>query len=154
MCPTLDPSLNMQMNIHQFASGEGMIIVTNEKPAGTQGNRESLQSQRIWMLLPTITVTSIQFSSVAQSYLTFWDPMDCSMPGLPVHHQFPEFIQTQCPLSQWCHLTISSSVIPFSSCPQSFPASGSFLVNQFFALFLAKVLEHLSFQWIFRTDFL
>ena len=37
-----------------------------------------------------------------------------------------------CPLSQWCHPTISSSVIPFSSCPQSFPASGSFPINQFF----------------------
>ena len=38
-----------------------------------------------------------------------------------------------CPLSQWCHPTISSSVIPFSSCPQSFPASGSFPVSRFFA---------------------
>ena len=37
-----------------------------------------------------------------------------------------------CPLSQWCHPTISSSVIPFSSCPQSFPASGSFLMSQLF----------------------
>ena len=37
-----------------------------------------------------------------------------------------------CPLSQWCHPTISSSVIPFSSCPQSFPASGSFPMSQFF----------------------
>ena len=37
-----------------------------------------------------------------------------------------------CPLSQWCHPTISSSVIPFSSCPQSFPASGSFQMSQLF----------------------
>ena len=37
-----------------------------------------------------------------------------------------------CPLSQWCHPTISSSAIPFSSSPQSFPASGSFQINQFF----------------------
>ena len=37
-----------------------------------------------------------------------------------------------CPSSRWCHPTISSSVIPFSSCPQSFPASGSFQMNQFF----------------------
>ena len=37
-----------------------------------------------------------------------------------------------CSLSQWCHPTISSSVTPFSSCPQSFPASGTFPVNQFF----------------------
>ena len=38
-----------------------------------------------------------------------------------------------CPLSRWCHPTISSSVIPFSSCLQSFPASGSFLTSQLFA---------------------
>ena len=37
-----------------------------------------------------------------------------------------------CPLSQWCYLTISSSAVPFSSCPQSFPASGSFPVSQLF----------------------
>ena len=39
------------------------------------------------------TWSSVQFSSVAQSCLTFCDPMDCSMPGLPVHRQLPEFIQ-------------------------------------------------------------
>ena len=39
-----------------------------------------------------------------------------------------------CPLSQWCHPTISSSVIPYSSCPQSFPTSGSFQMSQLFAL--------------------
>ena len=38
-----------------------------------------------------------------------------------------------CPLSQWCHPTISSSIIPFSSCPQSFPASGSFWMSQLFS---------------------
>ena len=38
-----------------------------------------------------------------------------------------------CLLSRWCHPTISSSVVPFSSCPQSFPASGSFQMSQFFA---------------------
>ena len=38
-----------------------------------------------------------------------------------------------CPLSQWCHPTISSSVVPFSSCPQSFPGSGSFPMTQYFS---------------------
>ena len=63
----------------------------------------------------------VQFSSVAQSCLTLCDPMDCSMPSLPVHCKLPEFTQTprvftnSCPLSQWCHPTISSSVVPFSS---------------------------------------
>ena len=44
-----------------------------------------------------------------------------------------QFAQIHVPLSWWCHPTISSSVAPFSSCPQSFPASGSFSMNQLFA---------------------
>ena len=45
----------------------------------------------------------------------------------------PGVYSNLCPLSRWCHLTISFSVIPFSSCLQSFPASGSFPISQFFA---------------------
>ena len=44
----------------------------------------------------------------------------------------PGVYPNPCPLSQWCHPTISSSVVPFSSCPQSFPASGPFQVSQLF----------------------
>ena len=73
---------------------------------------------------------SVQFSSVAQSCPTLCDPMNCSTPGLPVHHQLPEFTQT--------HIhqvgdAISSLVVPFSSCPQSLPASESFPISQLFA---------------------
>ena len=59
---------------------------------------------------------AIQFSSVAQSCLTLWDPMNRSTPGLPVHHHLPEFTDSR-PSSQWCHPAISSSVIPFSLGP-------------------------------------
>ena len=55
------------------------------------------------------------------------------------------------------HLTISSTVVPFSSCTQAFPASGSFLISQLFASgdqSTGASLQHQSFQWIFRTDFL
>ena len=45
----------------------------------------------------------------------------------------PGVYTNSCPLNRWCHPTISSSVIPFSSCPQSFPASGSFPMSQLFA---------------------
>ena len=73
-----------------------------------------------------------QFSSVAQSRPTLCEPMDCSMPGLPVHHQLPELTQTH------VHrigdaIQASHPVLPFSSCLQSFPASGSFPVSQFFS---------------------
>ena len=44
----------------------------------------------------------------------------------------PRIYPNSCPLSRWCHLTISSSVVPFSSCLQSFLASGSFPMSQFF----------------------
>ena len=51
---------------------------------------------------------------------------------LPCPSPSPGICSNSCPLSWWCHPTISSSVIPFSSCPQSFPASGSFPVSQLF----------------------
>ena len=52
---------------------------------------------------------------------------------LPCPSPTPGVCSNSCPLSRWCHPTISSSVLPFSSCLQSFPASGSFLMSQFFA---------------------
>ena len=60
-----------------------------------------------------------------------------------------------CPLSRWCHPTISSSVIPFSSCLQSFPASGSFPMSQFFSSGGQSIGASASasiLQWIFRVD--
>ena len=71
-----------------------------------------------------------QFSSVTQSCLTLCNPMNRSTPGLPVHHQLPEFTQTHV---HWVSDAISSSVVPFSSCPQSLPASESFPMSQLFA---------------------
>ena len=79
-----------------------------------------------------VMLWSVQFSSVAQSCPTVCDPMNCSMPGFPVHHQLGVYPNSY-PSSRWCHTAISSSIIPFSSCPQSFPASGSFPVSQLFA---------------------
>ena len=73
-------------------------------------------------------IINIQFSSVAQLCPTLCNPMNCSMPGFPTAGLYPN----PCPLSWWCHPTISSSIVPFS-CPQSFPASGSFPMSQLFA---------------------
>ena len=73
--------------------------------------------------------SSVQFSRSVVS--TLCNPMDCNTPGLPVHHQLPVYLNS-CLLSQWFHPTISSSVIPFSSHLQSFPASGSFPMSQLF----------------------
>ena len=58
--------------------------------------------------------------------------MDCSTPGFPVLHFFPDLHSNSCSLSQWCYPIISSSAAHFSSCFQSFPASGSFQISWLF----------------------
>ena len=78
------------------------------------------------------TSNSVQFSSVTQSCPTLCDPMDCSTPGLPVHHQLPGFTQTHI---RWAGDAIQPShplSSPSSSRLQSFPASGSFQMSQFY----------------------
>ena len=72
------------------------------------------------------------FSSVAQSCPTLWDPMNHSTPGL-CPSPTPRVYPNPCPSSRWCHRIISCSVVPFSSCPQSFPVSGSFQMSPLFA---------------------
>ena len=86
----------------------------------------------IFFLYFPSSVLLIQFSSVAQSCPTLCDPMNRSMSDLPVHHQL-RVQPNSCPLSQCCHPTISSSIVPFSSWLQSFPASGTFQISQLFA---------------------
>ena len=75
---------------------------------------------------------SVQFSSVSQSCPTL-QPHEPQYAWPPCPSPTPRVHPNSCPLSWWCHPTISSSVIPFSSCPRSFPASGSFQVSQLFA---------------------
>ena len=74
----------------------------------------------------------IQFSSVAQLCLTLCNPMNHSTPGLPCPSPTPGVHSNSCPSSQWCHPAISSSVVPFSFCPQSLLASKSFPMSQLF----------------------
>ena len=75
--------------------------------------------------------SSVQFSSVTQSCLTLCNALDCSPPGLPVHHQLPELTQTHV---HWVSDAIQPShpVVPFSSCLQSLPASKSFPMSRLF----------------------
>ena len=101
-----------------------------------------------------IHTVSVQFSLVTQSCLTLCNPMDCSTPSLPVHHQFPEFTQSHV---HWLHDAIQPSH------PLSSPSPPNFNLCQHQGLFkwvsssqqVAKVLEfqlqHQSLQWIFRT---
>ena len=69
----------------------------------------------------------------------------------------PRVYPNSYPLSWWCHPTISFSIVPFSSCLQSFPTSGSFQMSQLFTAGGQNIefqLQHQSFQWTPRTDFL
>ena len=72
-----------------------------------------------------------QFSSVTQSCPTLW-PHESQHARPPCPSPTARIYPIPCPLSQWCHPTISSSFIPFSSCLQSFPASESFTMSQLF----------------------
>ena len=73
----------------------------------------------------------VQFSSVSQSCPTL-RPHVLQHARPPYPSPTPGVHPDPCPSSRWCHPTISSSVVPFSSCPQSFPASGSFPMSQLF----------------------
>ena len=104
-----------------------------------------------------LNIRTVQFSSVAQSCPTLCDPMDCSRPGLPVHHQLLELTQT--------HVHRVGDAIQPSHLVSS-PSPPVFNLSQHQGLFkwvsslhqVAKVLEfqlqHQSFQWTPRTDFL
>ena len=120
------------------------------------------KGQTPWMIQTTdfiqeVILISVQFSSVTQSCLTLCDPMDCSTPGFPVHHQLVEFTQTHV---HWVGDAIQQSH------PLSFPSPPAPNPSQHQSLFQwvssshqeAKVLElqlqHQSFQLTPRTDLL
>ena len=110
-----------------------------------------------WVSLPGVNSGNSKSNSVTHSCLTLCDPMDCSMPDFPVHHQLPELTQTH------VH-RVGDAIQP--SHPLSSPSPPTLNLSQHQGLFqwvssshqVAKVLEfqlqHQSFQWIFRIDFL
>ena len=75
-------------------------------------------------------LSSIQFNRSVVSDSLWPHGLHYARPPCP--SPTPGVYPNPCPLSQWCHPTVSSSVIPFSSCPQSFPVSGSFQMSQLF----------------------
>ena len=94
---------------------------------------------------------SVQFNCVQLFAAPWTAARQASLPSpTPGAHPNP------CPSSRWCHPTISFSVVPFSSRPQSFPASGSFQSvssSHQVAKILELQLQHQSIQWIFTLDF-
>ena len=88
------------------------------------------QSNLEWAFLPFLE-NSVQFSHSVMSKSLWPHGLEHVKPPCP--SPTPRAYSNSCPFSRWCHPTISSSVIPFSSCLQSFPESGSFQMSQFFA---------------------
>ena len=93
----------------------------------------TISANQVIYWIPTLCdmyrFSSVQLLSCVQVFVTPWNA---------AYQDFPSIINSRsltnsCPLSQWCHPTILSSVVPFSSCPQSFPALGSFPMSWLFA---------------------
>ena len=127
------------------------LIITSWPRLRILNSYFNYQVGMIWTLF--ISVSSVQFShSVISDSVTQWTA--ASQASLSI--TTPGACSNACPSSQWYHPTISSSIVPFSSCLQSFPNQGPFQwVSSLHQV--AKVLEfqlqHQSFQWIFRTLF-
>ena len=123
-------SLNqLLLEYHTFAK-------SNDCNASIQQNcsQEFSWTEAVQVRVPELRLLSVQFSSVPQSCPTLCNPMDYSTPGLPVHHQLPEFTQTHV---HWVSDAIQPSH-PLSSpsppsCLQYFPGSESFPMSQVFA---------------------
>ena len=124
---------------------EGMVIHPVLLPGESHGQRSLVgytpwvhkewdTTEVIWHAckLKYMHISSVQFSrSVVYDSLR---PHESQHTRPPCPSPTPGVYSNSCPLSWWCHLAISSSAVPFSSCPQSFPASGSIPMNQLFAL--------------------
>ena len=135
----------------------GYEIWTIKKAEQSRTDTFKLCCWRRHLRVPWTARKSVQFSWVAQSYLTLCNPVDCRTPGFPVHHQLLELTQIDVhtvemlhSICQWIGKFIFDHrarkdrfsfhsiqpshplFFPFSSCPQAFPASGFFPMNRFF----------------------
>ena len=102
-----------------------------EQSASLQAGPRKHSTSSQLSLRPPYNLCPVQFSSSVVSD-SLW-PREPQHARPPCPSPTPRVHPKPCPLSQWCHPTISSSVVPFSSCLQSFPASGSFQMSQLFA---------------------
>ena len=111
------------------------IRISPEKLSQKTGFSSLQLHSHVWLFAtPKLQHTrppSVQFNSVAQPCLTLCNPWATAC-RLPCPSPTPRAYSNSCPLSRWCHPTISSSVVPFSSRLQFFPASGSFQMSQSF----------------------
>ena len=139
---------------------ESTILATDLFPVNKSSSKFSLQGccRLLWLHLSTRWSSSRTFCccSITKVMPNSLLPRGLQHSRLPCPSLSLWACSNSCPLNQWCHPTIPSSVTPFS-CPQSLPASGSFPVSQLFTSvgqILELQLQHQSFWCIFRVDFL
>ena len=134
LCDPMDHSLPGS-SVHGNLESWVLVWVAIPFSKGSSQSRDQTQVSCIAGRFFTIWANLVvQFSSVAQSCPTLCDSHGLHNTRLTCPSPTPGACSNSCPSSLWCHPTISSSVIPFSSYLQSFPSSGSFPVIQFFAL--------------------
>ena len=141
LCSPYDISCNLHNHLIKY----GYFHLTDEKP-----NIKAVQKVSKGHIYKYL----VQFNSVMSDLLR---PQGLHHTRPPRPTPIPRVYSDSCPLSWWCHSTISPSVIPFSSCLQPFPASGSFPMGQFFASGGQSIEVSASasvLPVIFRTDFL
>ena len=140
-----------------WAKGIKVKVIKRYKPLVIKELSQKIITHSTRSILNNIIITLSGVFVVLQSGPTFCDPLDCGMPGFPVLHHLPEFSQTHV---HW----VSDAIQP--SHPLLPPSPPAFSLSQHHGLLqrvssshqVAKVLElqlqHQSFQWIFRVDFL
>ena len=158
----LIPNQQVKWHTQRCLDSSKARLKDQEMGGGPNPGNLTPSAKIVGITLPLISIwnfpaykNSVQFSSVSRVWL--YNPMDCSMPGLPGHHQLPEFTQ---PHVHW----VSDAIPP--SHPLLSPSPSAFNLSQHQGLSkwvssshqVAKILEFQlqlqSFQWIFRTDFL
>ena len=119
------------------------VLIHSESSSFSAGSLLGVAVLWLWFFSHSVTSSSLRPHGLQHARLLF--------PSLS-----PRVCSNSCPSSRWCHPTISSSVAPFSSCLQSFPASGSSPMSWLSSHHVAKTLElqHQSFKSMFRVDFL
>ena len=141
--------------LRNLYAGQEATELDMKQQTGSKSGKDDIKAVYYHSAYLTYMQSLVQFSSVAQSCLTLCDPMNCSTPGLPVHHQLPESNQTHV---HWVGDAIQPSHSLLSPSP---PALNLYQHQGLFKWVssshqVAKVVEfqlqHQSFQWTPRTD--
>ena len=123
-----DYRLSAVMNLVGWVQDSVLTTVMHQPNTSAVFFNNSVWNLALFLYHIAYSISSVRYSVLSDSL----QPHGRQHTWLLCPTPTPIACSNSCPLDQWCHPTMSSSVIPFSSCPQSFPASGSFPMSQFF----------------------